>query len=156
MLNINKLPKNTDKYLWTNHVLQKMAFYRLSESRIKRVLRNAKRVEEGIAPDTIASMQRNDSKKRKEEIWVMFQKNAKRQKGTSLLPATAKGKSNEKIIIMGSARYTNKIVIAGSTRYTNKIVIISAWRYPGVSPIGSRVPIPEGVLEDLKNDGLIR
>jgi len=34
-----------------------------------------------------------------------------------------------------------------------KIRIISAWRYPGISPIHEPPPIPEDVLEDLKEYG---
>lgn len=75
---INK--KQIDKkYIWTNHILQKMWFYRLTESRIKKVLRSPKRTEEGIALETTASMQASGSKKRKEEIWVMWQ--IKKEKG---------------------------------------------------------------------------
>lgn len=56
---------------WTNHVQHKMLFYRLSEGRIRRVIANPKRRENGVAPNTVAFMQRNDTPKRKEEIWVM-------------------------------------------------------------------------------------
>jgi len=54
-----------------------MKFYGLSENRIKRVFRNQKRVEEGIAPGTVAIMQPAGSKKRPYEIWVMYQKKIK-------------------------------------------------------------------------------
>jgi hypothetical protein len=74
--------KVNDKYLWTNHSQQKMRFYRLSESWVKRIIRHPARVERGIAPDTIACMQRKDSKKRKEEIWVMYQLKPRGQKIT--------------------------------------------------------------------------
>jgi hypothetical protein len=49
-----------------------MKFYGLSEQRIKRVLRNPKRIEKGIAPGTIALMQPSGSKKRPSEIWLMY------------------------------------------------------------------------------------
>lgn len=78
------------KYIWTNHILQKMRFYRLSESRIRRILRNPKRIEEGIAPDTVASMQFSGNKKRAEEIWVMWQK---------------KSENNKKFILISAWRY---------------------------------------------------
>ena len=52
-----------------------MLQYRLSEQKIKTVLKNPARKEEGIAPKTMAIMKRNDTPKRKGEIWVMFQKN---------------------------------------------------------------------------------
>lgn len=67
------LLKNTERFHWTNHVSHKMLFYRLSEGRIRRVIANPKRREDGVAPNTVALMQRNDTPKRKEEIWVMIQ-----------------------------------------------------------------------------------
>jgi hypothetical protein len=68
-----KIPKNDEKICWTKHALEKMKFYQLSESRLKRVLRHPKRVEKGIAPGTIACMQPAGSKKRQTEIWLMYQ-----------------------------------------------------------------------------------
>lgn len=77
-----KLAKTEDNLTWTRHAKEKMRFYRLSEARVKRVLRNPGRVEEGIAPGTIALMQRTGSKRRPTEIWLMYQplrkKSAKR------------------------------------------------------------------------------
>jgi hypothetical protein len=32
-----------------------------------------------------------------------------------------------------------------------KLKIISAWRYPGKTPLGKPPPIPEDILEELKN-----
>ncbi len=125
------LLKNSEKFLWTNHSQQKMRFYRLSESRVKRVIRYPARVESGIAPDTIACMQRNDSGKRKEEIWVMWQ-----QKTVNSKQLTVGRKSGDKY---------DKTCPERSRR-----IIISAWRYPGVSPVGEAIPIPEDVLTDLK------
>lgn len=73
-----KIPKNTDKFSWTNHSTRKMMQYQLSEARVKRVMNNPKRKELGIAPGTIAVMQPNSSK-HSYEIWVMYQvlKNSK-------------------------------------------------------------------------------
>jgi hypothetical protein len=70
-------PKDTAEVHWTSHVKRKMAFYGLSEQRIRGVMRNPKRSENGIAPQTVAAMQRNDKPKRKEEVWVMFTKHEK-------------------------------------------------------------------------------
>jgi len=67
-----KIPQNTEKIHWTKHSISKMKQYSLSESRVKRVLRFPERIEEGIAPGTIAMMQKAGSKKRPYEIWVMF------------------------------------------------------------------------------------
>lgn len=58
---------------WTKHAGRKMKHYRLSENRVKRVLRNPKRQELGIASGTIAIMQSTGSKKHPTEIWVMYQ-----------------------------------------------------------------------------------
>lgn len=67
-----KFPKNDEKYSWTNHVGRKMMFYGLSADRIKRVMRNPKRSEKGVAPDTIAVMQPAGTNNRPYEVWVMY------------------------------------------------------------------------------------
>jgi len=68
-----KKPEDTDKFSWTKHIKEKMKFYGLSESRLKRVLRNPVRQEKGIAPGTVAIMQRAGTKKHPTEIWLMYQ-----------------------------------------------------------------------------------
>src|SRR3989344_67328 len=117
------------QYHWTNHVARKMMQYALSADRVKRVVRNPKRSEKGIAPDTIAVMQPGKAiagklgqpPTWKEEIWVMY--------------ATRKEKAkNQKVNLIGP-----------------KKVIITAWRYPGKSPIREAIPIPNDILEELKN-----
>ena len=60
-------------FSWTKHSEAKMQQYMLSESRVKRVIRNPLRVEKGIAPKTLASMQKAGSKKHPYEIWTMYQ-----------------------------------------------------------------------------------
>ena len=67
-----KEPKNTKDFHWTNHIKRKMIYYRIGEGRIRRILRNPNRTEEGIAPNTIALMQRERTKK-PSEIWLMYQ-----------------------------------------------------------------------------------
>jgi hypothetical protein len=69
-----KLPKNDSRHYWTSHIKNKMLFYRISEQKIKSILKAPDRHEEGIAPNTFAAMKRNDTPKRKEEIWTMYQK----------------------------------------------------------------------------------
>ena len=49
-----------------------MRQYGLSENRVKRVMHTPKRIEEGIAPKTVAMMQRAGSMKRPYEIWIMI------------------------------------------------------------------------------------
>ncbi len=58
---------------WTNHVRSKMRFYGLSEQRVKNILHSPARVEEGIAPRTVAYMQVRGSKKHPYELWTMIQ-----------------------------------------------------------------------------------
>lgn len=67
-----KPPKDDRKFSWTSHIKMKMAYYRLSEQRIRRVFRMPARHEEGIAPGTVAAMQHAGTTK-KTEIWLMYQ-----------------------------------------------------------------------------------
>jgi len=75
-----KLLESGEKLFWTKHVKEKMHQYRLSENRIKRVLRKPDRKELGIAPRTIAIMQITGTKKHPTEIWLMYQKEKKKLK----------------------------------------------------------------------------
>lgn len=105
---------------------EKMSYYKLSEQRVKRVMRNPERTEEGIAPGTTAVMQRNDTKKGKQEIWVMFQ--------------TLRPQEGEQ-----SSFQTRQDLVG----LVYKKRIISAWRYPGVSPKGKPIEIPDDTLEEI-------
>ncbi len=131
-----KEPKDDGKYQWTNHVKDKMRFYRISESLVKRVVRFPKRIEEGIAPGTTAVMvprligSRNAEttskpkfggrRSNQEEIWVMYLEESKKSKATSQNFLSSKKK------------------------------IISAWRYPGVSPVGKQIPIPDDIRSEIE------
>lgn len=68
-----KLPKDNERISWTKHAKEKMRQYQLSEKRLKRVLKNPKRKEVGVAPRTIAIMQLAGTKKHPTEIWLMYQ-----------------------------------------------------------------------------------
>ena len=68
-----KAPKNSEKFLWTLHAIEKMKYYGLSESRVKNVLFHPERHELGIAPETFAAMKRRGTKKHPWEHWVMYQ-----------------------------------------------------------------------------------
>lgn len=68
------------KLIWTNHSKSKMRFYSLSEGRVKRVIHSSERVEEGIAPGTIAFMQSVKARKNPYEIWVMIVENKKERR----------------------------------------------------------------------------
>ena len=71
-----------------------MRYYRLSEQRVKRVIRNPLRVEEGIADDTIAAMQSFGNKKDK-EIWVMVADTKEKRKIISAWIYPARTKAGE-------------------------------------------------------------
>lgn len=64
------------KPIWTKHAERKLKFYNLSKNRILRIIKNPYRVEEGIAPQTIALMKPVNPRKNnwKQEIWTMIQK----------------------------------------------------------------------------------
>lgn len=131
-----KFPKDDATTHWTAHVKNKMIQYSLSESRIRRVIKNGIRREEGVAPNTIALMQRNDTPKRKEEIWVMLQEsnNATKRESKKLLVTER---------VEGLSQY-----FFDNLRRPN-ITIISAWRYPGVTRPGRPIPIPEDTLAEI-------
>lgn len=90
---------------WTYHAREKMKFYRLSESRVKRILHSPARVEEGIAPKTIAMMQVSGSKKHPHEIWVMIEDKKKVRKIISAwrYPGRTKPRSEITVNIIRSA-----------------------------------------------------
>ena len=135
-----------DKYFWTEHAKFKLRQYGFSEQRIKRVLRNPYRKEEGIVKNTIAMMapastRRDCSSKRggpvstkrvdgkenwKQEIWVMIQKERKNKSKINPVKSAFGGFASQKF---------------------NGVKIISVWRYPGVSPKNN--PIPEDILREI-------
>jgi len=90
-------PKNTERIHWTRHAKGKMQQYGLSESRILRIIKNPKRKEEGIAPQTIAVMQAYGTKIKQKEIWVMYQ----------IINQKSKGKI-QKVRIISAWRYPGK------------------------------------------------
>lgn len=120
-----KLPKNDSRYSWTLHAVEKMQYYGLSEGRIKRIIRFPKRVEEGIAPDTVAVMQPAGTK-RYQEIWVMYRldKSETENKKEEATPFK-KWQTNDA-----------------------RIRIITAWRYPGESP--ERDPVPAEIISEIQ------
>lgn len=65
---------------WTKHAKAKMRYYALSEQRVRRVLKTPSRIEEGIALETIALMQRAGSKKHPYEVWIMVKDEKARRK----------------------------------------------------------------------------
>ena len=67
-----KIPKDNDKYRWTSHVVRKMMHYRLTPSRVLRIVRVPERIEKGVVPGTLAGMQRTGSHAKPTEIWAMW------------------------------------------------------------------------------------
>ncbi len=111
---------------FTAHARYKMKQYGLSEQKVKGIIRNPRRTQKGIAPQTAAVMQPISPKMVagkevwKQEIWTMFVK--------------------------------KKSVLAGPLG-RESIRIISAWRYPGMSPKGN--PIPEEIWRELEDGGIL-
>lgn len=108
------------KIIWTQHSRRKMRFYKLSEQRVKRILNSPHRVEEGIAPNTIAMMQTAGSKKHPYEIWTMIQKSR----------IKARQDANK-----------SKNGISDNLRQSAITKIISTWKYPGRTKAGESLPI---------------
>ena len=75
-----QVPKNDSKYSWTNHSVRKMSYYRLSPSRVKRIVRAPFRTEEGIVEGTIAAMQKAGTATKPSELWVMYKIEGSRSK----------------------------------------------------------------------------
>ena len=58
--------------VWTAHARFKMRHYRLSEQKIRNVIHSPKRIEQGIAPGTLAFLKQEGNAKKPHEIWVMI------------------------------------------------------------------------------------
>lgn len=129
---------------WTSHSRNKMRFYGLSESRIKRVISYPKRIEEGIAPDTIAMMQPAGSEKHPYEIWVMIQKTQTNADSTQ----TNAEKSPRLPAQAGKSAPALSRVEGLSQRKSATTEVISAWRYPGRTKPGQ--PLPEEIMKEIR------
>ena len=102
---MEKMPflKKPIQLQWTLHARAKMNHYRLSPARVRHVLHSPKRVEEGVAPKTVAMMQPVSMK---------------------LITAKTGGAQKES--------WTQEIwVMVQDVADARKV--ISAWRYPGVT-----------------------
>jgi len=173
-----KTPKNSDQYLWTAHVAEKMHYYGLSEQKVLGVIRRPKRIETGIAPDTVAVMlpvgeksaaqiAKNKDKKStfgnyqsdrpwNQEIWVMYQMKVKSEKLTRL-------DSRRRPLVDARREVESKIQnskiqklqeLRNKINSNKKITIISAWRYPGVSH--EKDPIPSEIWREIEEAGIIK
>lgn len=101
-----------------------MKFYKLSEQRVRRILNSPHRVEEGIAPNTIAMMQVAGSRKHPYEIWVMIQKRRQTR--------------NERRTMRMESEFPRESVL--SQHKSVIIKVISAWKYPGRTKAGESLP----------------
>lgn len=121
-----KIPKNSEQFVWTNHSIDKMRQYGLSEQRVRSVLHTPKRKEDGVAPNTSAVMQSTGTKKHPSEVWVMYQ-------DINIKSSMPNDQSNPNDQFLKP----------------NKRRIISTWRYPGISPIRTVPEIPPEVWDIL-------
>ena len=135
-------------YYWTQHAKAKMAYYKLSESRVRRVIKSPLRVEEGIAPDTVAYMQpvsyktKNGQKTWNQELWVMVAAGANKQHITDNLQQEKDVKANNKSKVE-SSKQDSKFKIRNSS-----VRIISAWRYPGMTK--PQASLPKAILDEIR------
>ena len=126
---------------WTHHARAKMNFYKLSESRVRRVLNYPKRIEEGVAPKTVAMMQpavvkimagKPTSLKFKIDRDVVLSdvpyRHAEWSRRTPSVSSPAKESWAQEIWVM---------VEDSRDRRT----IISAWRYPGKTKPRSEISL---------------
>ena len=122
------------KYLWTRHAHDKMGYYRLTESRVRRIIRYPARVEEGICEGAVAAMQPAGAKKYS-EIWVMY--------------VLVKADSSDPALLQTVKKTGNASILRSLLSREKKVKIITAWRYPGVSPRHN--PIPQDILDEIRN-----
>jgi hypothetical protein len=110
--------------LWTSHAKAKMHFYKLSEGRVRRVLQTPRRVEEGVAPDTIALMQPTSFRTVRKEV----------------VPAKAGTRASSCDSRMFKEVWSQEIWVMVQDDERGRKVI-SAWRYPGMSKVRSVVAL---------------
>ena len=141
-----------------------MRYYRLTESRVKRIIRHPTRIEEGILDEAIACMQPGGGKKYS-EIWTMYVIAAGGSKlSRHDLAAPVAAFANSRTKFSRFQREPSKLRPPLSRKLTaarlregepnsylgeKKIKIITAWRYPGKSP--ERDPIPAEILREIKS-----
>lgn len=153
------LPKNDSKYYWTQHCIRKMLFYGLTADKVKRVIKTPKRIESGVAENTIAVMSSGANRKKPTEIWVMYSlsKKASTLSETSTVsPSIVSSGSNCSVELRSESKGKSFGGLRTISQTANRKIIISAWRYPGISPVGRQIPIPANILEELKGEGIIK
>ena len=125
------IPK-AKQILWTRHAGAKMAFYRLSEQRVMRVIHSPKRIEEGVAPKTVAMMQ-------PASIKTAAARPAFSAYSAAVVSAMKSGKAAADRSVSGNLGSDAKketwsqeiwVMVQDVGRQRK---IISAWRYPGMT-----------------------
>lgn len=140
-----------------------MHHYGLSEQKVLGVIRRPKRIETGIAPDTVAVMQVAGTIKKglsikksafanasarqlspegeswNQEIWVMYQ----------IKQETINKKQETKKIQNPKLQKLQEAISS-----PKKLTIISAWRFPGVS--SEKDPIPAEIWREIEEAGIIK
>ncbi len=122
------LPRSKPLY-WTYHAHDKMRHYGLSEARVKRVLHSPKRVEEGVAPKTVAMMQPVSIRR----IETAPMKIGAPSRGGNR-PAFAKASAGRE------ETWTQEIWVMVQDK-GGKRKVISAWRYPGKTKPRSEIAL---------------
>lgn len=124
-----------EKYVWTHHARMKLRHYRLTESRIKRIIRHPSRIEESVVEGAVACMQPSSAT----AVASAFA-NAGADKSAGK-PAYGNYSEIWVMYVLLSARRKEKKI--------KQMKIITAWRYPGKSP--ERDPVPAEILREIKN-----
>jgi hypothetical protein len=117
--------------VFTKHALHKMAFYRLSEQRVRSVLSAPQRIEEGVAPRTMAMMKPTSVRNIRADTGVlMLQKFNKRRNAIPVRAGIhAPSSSHQEAFVL---RWSREIwVMVQDAKAERRI--ISAWRYPGMT-----------------------
>ena len=139
-----------EKYIWTNHAREKMRYYRLSESRVSRVIRRPVRMEEGIIEDAIGAMQPAHSSGQGPS--VVAGRHVHPNMTSEARPNKFGRPASVNITAGRSAgRYTEiwvLYVLVKTKDKTKRIKVITAWRYPGRAP--ERKPIPPEILREIR------
>lgn len=117
------------KIFWTEHCKIKMRQYGLSKSKLLKLIYKPERIEQGIAPKTVAVMQSNN-----------FFQRAIASKIIAVPMKKAPKAPGEIWLMYQDVDYQRRI--------------ISAWRYPGISKPGDSIPIPAEIKQELEKEYL--
>jgi len=117
--------------LWTHHARAKMNFYKLSEARVLRVLNSPKRIEDGVAPKTVAMMQPTS---------LTFKIDKGVVSSDVPHPHLERGRKTQSVSGSTKETWTQEIWVMTEDS-SNHRTIISAWRYPGKTKPRSEISL---------------